>query len=172
MKGQYFSFDAIIATVIVAIATTSLVAYWFAAQSVIESRSNPLQEDAMRIAEALLSPGVPQHWSTFPMSEPFEGVYQFGLAKNHSGGLDGQKMDRLQLLANPASPSYYEATGNILRAPEGYYIAIEEVGCAMPCGSSYSIGNAAVPDDREVAVAHRGAVLDGKPYRIRVFVWN
>ena len=39
MKGQYFSFDAIIATVIMVLAFSSLVAYWYGAQAVDESRT-------------------------------------------------------------------------------------------------------------------------------------
>ena len=36
MKGQYFSFDAVIATVIMVLAFSSLVAYWYGAQAVVE----------------------------------------------------------------------------------------------------------------------------------------
>jgi len=57
MKGQYFSFDAIIATVIMVLAFSSLVAYWYGAQSVVESRTYSRLADADRIAESLLSPG-------------------------------------------------------------------------------------------------------------------
>ena len=63
MKGQYFSFDAVVASVIMVIAVTSLVAYWFGVQSVAESRSSDMYADSLRIAESLLSPGSPSNWT-------------------------------------------------------------------------------------------------------------
>ena len=61
-KGQYFSFDAIIATVIVVIAMTSLLTYWFSVQSVVDAKSNYMQSAAMNMADTLMSPGIPENW--------------------------------------------------------------------------------------------------------------
>lgn len=164
VKGQYFSFDAVVATVIMVIATTSLVAYWFGAQSVVESRSNPMQADAMRIAESLLSPGVPANW-TAP-SYGIANVYQFGLTNGYSNELNGNKINAMAGMAS----SNYSAVGRIIRAPtQQYYIDIRQVDCLTGCGF-FEIGHPGAMSANETVVAHRGAVLDGRPYRIRVFL--
>ncbi len=161
MKGQYFSFDAIVATVIMAIAITTLVAYWFGAQSVIDSRSNPMQSDAMRIAESLLSPGVPANWTKYGI----EDTYQFGLTDGYSNALVREKLNKLGALAS----ANYTAVGRIMRAPADYYIRIDRVDCGN-CGPEIEIGHADAQAASEVVVAHRGAVLEGRPVRIRVFL--
>lgn len=58
-KGQYFSFDAIIATVIFVIALVSLLSYWNATKNSFELQSNELSQEAFRISSVLLSPGYP-----------------------------------------------------------------------------------------------------------------
>jgi len=172
MKGQYFSFDAIVATVIMVLAATTLVAYWFGVQSVVESRNNPMYADASRIAESLLSPGVPGNWQVGAQENGnLAGAWQVGLAKDYSNlnELDKEKISALRLLAE--TPDEYDAVGRIMRAPAQYYILIEQVGCTgEECGTSYEIGNSHVLDAETVVVAHRGAVLEGKPVRVRVFL--
>ncbi|MEK6982379.1 MAG: hypothetical protein AABX38_05595 [Candidatus Micrarchaeota archaeon] len=58
-KGQYFSFDAIIATVIFVIALVSLLSYWNATKNSFELQSNELSQEAFRVSNVLLSPGYP-----------------------------------------------------------------------------------------------------------------
>ncbi|MFA6489789.1 MAG: hypothetical protein WCT52_03845 [Candidatus Micrarchaeia archaeon] len=170
-KGQYFSFDAIIATVIMVLATTTLISYWFGVQSVVDSRNSPLHSDAMRIAESLVTPGVPANWSL--SSVGIDGVYQIGLTNGYTNELNMSKIDKLALYANPSGANY-GAVGRIMRAPTGYYIRIEHVNCSIAtCPSPIEIGNASIlyaPEITQTAVAHRGGSLDGKPVRIRVFL--
>jgi hypothetical protein len=169
MKGQYFSFDAIIAAVIMALAITSLLAYWYGAQSVIEARNSMLHKDALRIAESLLSPGVPANWS----QEQLDNIYQIGLAEGYGNVLNQSKVSKLKTLADPqASPQNYTAVGRMLKAPADYFIKIESFdnnACTSSC-INISIGNESAQFAAETAVAHRGAVMNGKPVRIRVFL--
>ena len=58
-KGQYFSFDAIIATVIFVIALVSLLSYWNATRNSFELQANELVQEAFRISNVLLSAGYP-----------------------------------------------------------------------------------------------------------------
>jgi len=60
LKGQYFSFDAIIATVIFILALISLLSYWHSLRSIFESQGGDIISDATRISELLLTPGYPQ----------------------------------------------------------------------------------------------------------------
>ena len=164
MKGQYFSFDAIIATVIMVLATTSLVAYWFGVESVVEARSNSLHDDAMRIAESLVSPGVPANWS----SAGLERTYQIGLANGYANELNKTAIEALRTLAGPSMN--YSEVGKILKAPALYFIKIEQVdSCATTC-MNYSIGNESAQFADEVAVAHRGASIGRVPVRLTVYL--
>lgn len=162
MKGQYFSFDAIIATVIMVLATTTLVSYWFGVQSVVDSRNSPLHSDAMRIAESLVSPGVPENWP----SAGIENTYQLGLANGYTNDLNMSKIVKLHDYATVD----YKAVGRIMRAPADYFILIEQVDCGAACPAAIEIGNASAQDAPQTAVAHRGGALEGKPVRIRVFL--
>mgnify|MGYP001603673098 CR=1 FL=1 len=175
LKGQYFSFDAIIATVIMVLATTSLLAYWYGAQSVVDSRTGPLYADSLRIAGSLLSPGSPSNWADKP---DFSSVKQLGLSDDFSNHLNRSKIEKLNEAAGvfyssspPASESNYTKVGRILRSPAEYYIVIERTDGNSTFGP-YTIGYSYPANAREVAIAHRGATIDGMPVRLRVFLWR
>ena len=176
MKGQYFSFDAVVATLIMVVAITSLVAYWFGVQSVVESRNNPMYADSLRMAESLLSPGSPSNWTAYVTgnSADLESIRQIGLTKNFSNELDRDKIDRLRALSYDSSN--YSKVGNIMRATGDYYIKIERTDDIN--GEKFEIGvNPALFNATEVAIANRGAVIDdgsGKmvPMRLRLYLWR
>ncbi|MBI2079528.1 hypothetical protein HYT84_02090 [Candidatus Micrarchaeota archaeon] len=52
-KGQYFSFDAIIASVIFILTLVSLVSYWYSVRSTLESQNNEIGKEALRISDQL-----------------------------------------------------------------------------------------------------------------------
>jgi len=62
-KGQYFSFDAIIASVIFMIAVVMLLSYWHSVKTFLEYQSGDMSREAMRIAAMLLSPPSPSYAS-------------------------------------------------------------------------------------------------------------
>ncbi|MCX8196895.1 MAG: hypothetical protein N3G80_01085 [Candidatus Micrarchaeota archaeon] len=164
MKAQYFSFDAIVASVIMIIAMATLASFWLSSQSIAESSNSPLYADALRIAEALRSPGSPSNWSLyFDLNQ----IRQFGFAKDHfSGQLDENKISRMSALA----AANYSAVGRIMRAPANYYIVVEQTDNRT--GSSYSIGRAVPQNATEVAIVYRGAILNGRPVRMKVYLWR
>ncbi len=53
-KGQYFSFDAIVASIIFILTFISLVSYWFSVKSMLESKENELEKQAIRISDFML----------------------------------------------------------------------------------------------------------------------
>ncbi|MFA5929356.1 MAG: hypothetical protein WC861_00575 [Candidatus Micrarchaeia archaeon] len=173
MKGQYFSFDAIIATVIMVLAFSSLVAYWYGAQAVVESRAYSRLADANRVAESLLSPGSPADWAG--PSYSINDVRQAGIATGFGNELNMSKVDKLQEYANLSS-GYYEATGNLLRAGGDYFILIEQADDSG--GLLREIGSYPIPANASyVAVATRGVTFrdaggNSHPARMRVFLWK
>lgn len=56
-KGQYFSFDAIIATVIFILALLALLSYWHSLRTSLDVQSGDITKEAIRISDALLTPG-------------------------------------------------------------------------------------------------------------------
>ncbi|MFA6907523.1 MAG: hypothetical protein WC263_01725 [Candidatus Micrarchaeia archaeon] len=170
MKGQYFSFDAIIATVIMVLAFSSLVAYWYGAQSVVESRTYSRLADAGRIAESLLSPGSPSDWADG--QHDMADVRQIGIATGFNNELDLGKVGTLEYIASPER--YYDGTGNLLRAGGNYFILIQRTATDANAGESpiiAQIGKSPI-NANATAVANRGATLNGRPVSIRVFLWK
>ncbi len=66
MKAQYFSFDAIMASVIFILTLTILFSYWYSTRSSLEIGQEELSTEAFRIAENLYSPypqGLANSWT-------------------------------------------------------------------------------------------------------------
>lgn len=59
MKGQYFSFDAIVASVIFMMAVVMLLNYWHSVRTFLEYQSGDISREAMRISAMLFSPPSP-----------------------------------------------------------------------------------------------------------------
>ena len=59
MKGQYFSFDAIIASVIFVLALVALLSYWHSVRSFLDFQSDALSKDAVKISNNLFMPSSP-----------------------------------------------------------------------------------------------------------------
>lgn len=164
-KGQYFSFDAIIAAVIVVLAATSLLAYWYGAQVVFESRLSPMNEEALRISESLFSPGYPDSW---PLDD-ISSIQYVGLSDSFSNSLNRTKVEKFAAYSNASSPAYQQMK-NLLRSPSEFYIALRQTD-----GSSvgpYYMGKPVPANASEVAVASRGASLEGHPVSMTVYLWR
>ena len=196
LKGQYFSFDAIIATVIVVIAMTSLLTYWFSVQSVVDAKSNYLQSAAANLADTLMSPGIPENW-TIPVKLP-DGTYvlpvqQIGLTNGYTNDINESKVRLLQILVNnvnyrDASDAYNQTKNLFHLGGEGeeYYIVIEQTKRPNDPDQSIVMNLTGCPyptypqSAAEVAIAHRGGTWipdfdpskGPKPVRLLVAVWR
>lgn len=71
MRGQYFSFDAIIASVIFIMTIISLLSYWHSTKTMLEHQHGDVVKEALRISELLLLPG-------YPPDTPCGGMKQIG----------------------------------------------------------------------------------------------
>ena len=81
MKGQYFSFDAIIAAVIFIMALVALLSYWHSVKSYLDYQADPLSQDAVRISNLLFTPPTP--------SPSCDGMTRLGFAY----GWDDRRID-------------------------------------------------------------------------------
>ncbi len=55
-KGQYFSFDAIVASVIFILTFISFLSYWFSVKSALDSKDEELSREAARITDGMFTP--------------------------------------------------------------------------------------------------------------------
>lgn len=65
MKGQYFSFDAIIGGVIFILTAMALFSYWYGISGTLDQRHDMLAKEAFRVSEMLyapVDPGVAVGW--------------------------------------------------------------------------------------------------------------
>lgn len=81
MKGQYFSFDAIIAAVIFVLALVALLSYWHSVRSFLDYQNDPLTKEAIRVSNLLFAPPSP--------SSSCDTMTKFGLAR----GVDDRRVD-------------------------------------------------------------------------------
>ncbi len=68
MKGQYFSFDAIIGASIFILTLVAIFSYWYGVSNSIEQQQTVYAKEAIRIADILYSPtevpyGITVNWS-------------------------------------------------------------------------------------------------------------
>lgn len=68
MKGQYFSFDAIVGASIFILTLVAIFSYWYGVSNSIEQQQSTLSKEAIRIADILYSPtavpyGTTVNWS-------------------------------------------------------------------------------------------------------------
>jgi hypothetical protein len=163
-KGQYFSFDAIMATLVFLLAVSLLSNYWFGVRAAAEKGDDTYKE-ALRISDSLLGEGVPQNWHTGSTA------YSFGLAKtNATAELDKAKILRfISLLA-----SNYTGVREGLRTAEHIHISIEELSATppIPLYSGGRIPNAATTavTVSRISTMTNGAVL--KPVKLTLVLWN
>lgn len=151
MKGQYFSFDAIVATVIFVLAISLLVNYWFGARAVMEGMEEDMYREALRLGDSLLTPGnpssAPSFWEDFLSTTP-DQINQVGFADSPGTNiLDGRtdgKLDKFRDYVGtspspPADPTAfinsdpeYLKGKELLRSPYNYRINITQAGSLSP----------------------------------------
>jgi len=56
MKGQYFSFDAIVASVIFVLALMALLSYWHSVRTYLDYQTSDVQKEAVRLSNLLFAP--------------------------------------------------------------------------------------------------------------------
>ncbi len=119
-KGQYFSFDAIMASVIFILALTLLSSHWFSLRAQIDDRSDYLQTEAFRISDALLGPGDPPNWY-FDIPH----ATRVGLSVNSSLPSD-LNLDTLQMAQGIISSDEraYNASRNLLGTGADYWVEV------------------------------------------------
>jgi len=75
VKGQYFSFDAIIGSVIFVLALIALLSYWHSVRSFLDYQNDPLSSEVTRVSNLLFVPPPPSdcvHLTKFGLAVSFD----------------------------------------------------------------------------------------------------
>ena len=156
-KGQFFSYDAIIAGAIFLLAIALILSYWNGVQP---NQETDLSRETLRLSETLLTAGFPPDW------EKNGNPKSIGLAeKQNSRVLSPEKLAEFRRM----SESGYEEVKPILLTGNEYWIEIS--GENLDCGGPCSFGKKP-PENAERSSATRLVVLNGKPARLTVNLWK
>ncbi len=172
-KGQYFSFDAMVAVIIFVLAVSLLTSYWFGVRAIMDAQSDDIAKDALRLSDSLIGPGNPIDWAIriWPSSA---GPTQFGLCTDYSSDvLDEQKLEKFQQRGD----SDYEGLKTGLRIGNDFYVNITD-----PLGEyGYDAGWAPPAGIKNVVIVRRVVALnasDGmgghaqRPMSLNIYLWN
>lgn len=83
-KGQVWSYDLIIGSIIFIIAMGILAFFWWSAQTNMSENKDLVAKESIKVSDVLLSPGIPQNWNELvDVNTPstWGNVQQFGLAE-------------------------------------------------------------------------------------------
>lgn len=161
LKGQYFSMDAIVASVIFVLALSLLMSHFFALRAQNDSRSSYLMDDAYRISEMLLGPGDPSDWYQNPSTAMTAGF----------GPINSSRVGVLNLSAVQAAPVFldaaleptrYNAARALFVTPGEFYIVINTSRLNDPdSGKLFKIGREPLPalNPKEVVSVRRGVMI-------------
>lgn len=167
LKGQYFSFDAIVAAVIFVMALSILFTHWYTLSSQMDEQTYYLQNEANRISDLLLGEGIPSNWWANPSS-----ATRAGLAASNStfAGQIGFELDPLpnlffaqNYLKADVNPVIYDQSRALMATSVQYYAKFD-LGLvnspsginlnAIPASISAELGNVP-PEGAEIAIVRR-----------------
>ena len=150
LKGQFFSYDAIVAGLLFILLLTLLYTYWNSLRSTISVKIDDVTRIAMDASNLLMTPGFPNDWTS--------GNYnQIGLTADYNSiVIDGRKVESLRSI-----------TPDMIRqklAVSPYYVYIE-VGELDPIGYA--------PDNALSKVTiKRPVILDDELVNLSITVWS
>jgi len=160
-RGQYFSMDAIVASVIFVLALSLLMSHFFALRAQNDSHSSYLMDDAYRISTMLLGPGDPSDWYKEP-----------GLAKTAGfGPINSSRIGVLNLSAVQDAPVFldaaleptrYDMARALFVTPGEFYIVINTSVLNSPDSDKlFRIGREPLPslNPKEIVQVRRGVMI-------------
>lgn len=114
-KGVYFSFDAIIASIIFILTVISLLSYWYSVRETVISEDSLLMDEALRISNIMFIP-APADQFGFSVSYTDKSI-NFSKLEYYSSPAAGKDMDDLkQDVATPFNFyiifEFYNSTSN------------------------------------------------------------
>ncbi|VVB73381.1 Uncharacterised protein [uncultured archaeon] len=153
-KGQFFSYDAIVAGLMFAILLTILYVYWSSLRSTVFTQIDDMFRTSIEVSNLLLTTGNPTNWST-------TDVKQIGITTGpNSLELDPNKVTNFKFMTDQDFESMRARLG---AAPYMFYIAI---------GDGVTVGiPPAIEATGKVSIT-RPVVYGGNASNITVTIWS
>ncbi|NYZ75827.1 hypothetical protein H0N98_01080 [Candidatus Micrarchaeota archaeon] len=123
-KGQVWSYDLIIASMIFVVAMAILAFFWWSARTNMSENKDAIIRESLKIGDVLMSPGIPADWNTAGGFDPFDdstwsNVQQIGLAESWTNrSLSVNKLNNLRTM----SSTNYSYTRSLLRSKYNFYV--------------------------------------------------
>lgn len=146
MKGQYFSFDAIIAAVIFVLAIVALLSYWHSVKSYLDYQNDPLSKDTIRVSNLLFTPSYP--------SSDCTGMLRLGFAM----ATDDRRLDS-DIIDCAAAKAAANQTWLQNKLATPYKVSITFTRLTDPQAVFATVGADVPPDAEEVARMRRLATV-------------
>jgi len=129
-KGQFFSYDAVVAGVLFAVLLSILFVYWTSLRSLLFTQIDDMFRVAIQVSNDLLTPGNPTDWTTV-------NVRQIGITTGfNSMRIDSAKLANLKTLSDT---DYEGMRSKLGLGPYQFRITIENVAIgAIPQSSQQS----------------------------------
>lgn len=159
-RGQYFSMDAIVASVIFVLALSLLMSHFFSLRAMNDSRSSYLVDDAYRISDLLLGPGDPPNWYVNPNGANTSG---FGYNNSRDGTLNLTALNAAAVLLDDPGLKNYNQTRSLIVTPAEFFVLINTTSID-PLVSNLSLirlGYEPLPrlNPQEIVTVRRGVTI-------------
>lgn len=148
MKGQYFSFDAIVASVIFIMAIVALLSYWHTVKSYLDSQNDQISKDALKISGLLFSPAF------YPVGST--GFCSFSRA-GFAISWDDRRIDSKMIDCFKNSDQSY--LGEVFETPYSVSIKISKVSDAGPILIG-TIGTDPTDSTNVIRIRRLGTIVD------------
>ncbi len=166
-KGQFFSYDAIVAGSIFVLVLGIFLFYWWGITQSISFERDDMQSEASRLGDTLLTPGNPASWAP-----NCQTALSIGLAANYSSTnvIDRSKIDALN---NSCIDSFrgpgYNSTQQKLKITYDYELAL-----ANSTGYIYRMpaNSTNLPTARNVVTSERIVLFNNQTAVLRVTLYR
>ncbi|MCX8202558.1 MAG: hypothetical protein N3G74_02005 [Candidatus Micrarchaeota archaeon] len=130
LKGQFFSYDAIVAGILFILLLTLLYNYWNSLRTTVSVRIDDASRIALSVSSMLLTPGYPLDWNATNFN-------QIGLAEHHNTiRISEAKVSNLSILSYTSYQTVKERLGI---GPYEFFITIADVAIgSAPTGTVLS----------------------------------
>lgn len=153
MKGQFFSYDAIIAGAIFAVLLTLLFVYWSSLRSIIFTQIDDMFRVGTSVSNSLLTPGSPSNWDT-------TNVLKIGLTTEANAmRLDPGKITNLSLMT---LNNYDEIREKLGVSPYDFLLVVGDDRIGIPPS----------PSAKGSINVSRPVVVNGIPRQMSLTIWS
>ena len=156
-KGQFFSYDAIIAGALLSIMIALLFIYWSSAHSLVFNQVDDMYRAGISVSDTLLTPGSPENWNS-------GNVHQIGIT-DEFGSLKLNSTKVLDLY-NYAASDYANTREKFGISRYDILIVIE----GFSVGGETNIGIVPSNPTGQISIV-RPVIYGGTPSKLTVTVW-